>query len=530
MQMDSPGARPDAYKLHPWAGVADSFGPQSSSHGNSQGVSAAGQQASAAKKPLQAVRTCDNLDQSAELLVWQPSSQPAQIQFNQVPAGPVDGAVSSPASIENVDLKQQKALLSQQNIPLASTSSVETATSVTTQQHGHMHQHQDLQQQVCSLRRIEALTQCAPQGQPPHSANASASVQIQSLGSEPGCSDDKADLAEPTTMQHRLQALLHSSTAAATLSQSLIPSLPGAAANGTKANGISADRVADDVSADKSHDEVFAAKTFDGVSAQEFDLQTFRVAQTQSAQVELSKLEAFSTSAQSDTAEAIVQPDPESADVVHASAQPLGRQISTSCSDRLTCKVYLPPESSPEPKLRPDSNLCQSPLSGNAVDLFCMVPEQSSQDIASPSWAVHCTDNESVPADVATAIDAGRLRACSPASCGIGQSVDTSPAAMSMITPEPAALCANTHLLQHNNDFSQEPHRTSKAVGLPSPNAWQLGASDDDSPVTQSTRRLSAGTERRVYVSEQLRQMFHALPALMSEQRMQVSQAPKSNI
>ena len=46
---------------------------------------------------------------------------------------------------------------------------------------------------------------------------------------------------------------------------------------------------------------------------------------------------------------------------------------------------------------------------------------------------------------------------------------------------------------------------------------------DSDSSVKKRSRRLSVGTERRVHVSEQLRQMFHAMPALMGEHLSQVA-------
>ena len=45
---------------------------------------------------------------------------------------------------------------------------------------------------------------------------------------------------------------------------------------------------------------------------------------------------------------------------------------------------------------------------------------------------------------------------------------------------------------------------------------------DSDSSMKKTSKRLSVGTERRVHVSEQLRQMFHALPGLMGEDTSQV--------
>ena len=193
----------------------------------------------------------------------------------------------------------------------------------------------------------------------------------------------------------------------------------------------------------------------------------------------------------------------------------------------------------------------------NATPSYALLLKTTGQDHVSPHCGSRHPDNSSAepaqPQALAWQDSAGANSllkyefcydaAATPDSCALAQSEQyrsSSPLVEAYSggnsadnTPSPVYALLGQSESQHiptdacGNDHASQQMETSVSEGgggilvaAQSPVALE----DDDSPFRRfSARRLSAGTERRVHVSEQMREMFLALPDVMGRRTSGVS-------
>ena len=173
----------------------------------------------------------------------------------------------------------------------------------------------------------------------------------------------------------------------------------------------------------------------------------------------------------------------------------------------------------------------QNQVDHSAVDLFCMVSDKGSQDPASPLHAPHTHPNS--PYDALAPLSSAQHQSCgSVQTCSLPFNPQPQPGLVRAEVKPTYALRAAPDAQQRSACTDRIPTDTSTQGGHVTPCKEVVPMQHTESGTVEQThcpplvdvlpvrppnpRRLSLGTERRVQVSEQLREMFQALPIVMS--------------